>query len=293
MLRWILVALGCCLSFVAHADQDEPRILILGDSITYGGNWVVSVESAIRAQRGLSRIPIANLALPSETASGLSEPGHAGGSFSRPDLHERLGRVLSQYKPTLVLACYGINDGLYLPLDSARTQAFRNGIIKLRQACIQAGAKVIIITPPLYAPDRPKDFINYDGVLDTYAQWLVDQRAASWQVIDIRPHLRAAIAGAKKEAPKFIYAKDGIHPGPEGHTFIAQAVWSQLAPMMKWKLDTPFADGPKFKLLQQSMTVLRDAWLKQTGHLRPGLPSGLPLEQAEARSNAYLREYFK
>jgi lysophospholipase L1-like esterase len=233
------------------------------------------------------------MALPSETASGLSEPGHAGGSFPRPDVHERLGRVLSQYKPTLVLACYGINDGIYLPLDSARTQAFRQGMISLRQACLQAGAKIILITPPLYAPDKPKDFINYDGVLDNYAQWLVDQRAASWQVIDIRPKLRDAIAGAKKEAPKFIYSKDNIHPGPEGHVFIAQAVWSQLAPMMKWKLDTPFADGAKFKLLQQSMTVLRDAWLKQTGYLRPGLPSGMPLEQAEARSTGYLREYFK
>ena len=293
MLRLLLIACFGLLTGVLKADQEEPRILILGDSITYGGNWVVSVESAIRAQRGLSQISIVNMALPSETASGLSEPGHAGGSFPRPDVHERLARVLAQYKPNLVLVCYGINDGIYLPLDGARTQAFRQGMITLRQACVQAGAKVIVITPPLYGPDRPKDFINYDGVLDVYGQWLVEQRAAGWLVIDVRPRLRDLIAGAKRETSKFIYAKDNIHPGPEGHAFIAQIVWSQLAPMMRWKSDVAFADGNKFKVLQQSMTVLRDAWLRQTGHLRPGLPNGLTVEQAEARSQAYLREYFK
>jgi hypothetical protein len=91
----------------AAADKQEPRILFLGDSITYGGNWTVHVESAIRAQKGMARATIVNMGLSSETTSGLSEPGHAGGAFPRPDLHERLGRVLEQFKPTLVVACYG------------------------------------------------------------------------------------------------------------------------------------------------------------------------------------------
>lgn len=276
-----------------RADQPEPRILILGDSITYGGGWVVSVESAIRAQKGLARATIVNLGLSSETVSGLSEAGHAGGSFPRPDLHERLGRALEKFKPTLVIACYGMNDGIYQPLDGQRFTAYRDGVIRLRLACIRAGAKIIMVTPPLYAPDREPDAVNYNGVLEAYGAWLVEQRSLGWLVVDIRPKLREMVVAAKKENPKFIYAKDGIHPGEEGHLFIAKAAWPQLAAIMRWKADVPFAEGAKFKTLRQSMEILRNAWLSSVGHKRPGVGGGMPMEQAEARSAALLSEYFK
>src|SRR2546425_2764856 len=42
------------------------------------------------------QIEFLNLGLPSETVSGLSEEGHAGGQFPRPDLLERLARVLAR-----------------------------------------------------------------------------------------------------------------------------------------------------------------------------------------------------
>ena len=276
------------------ADKLEPRILFLGDSITHGGNWTVYVESAIRAQKGLSRATIVNMGLSSETTSGLSEPGHAGGAFPRPDLHERLGRVLAQYKPTIVVACYGINDGIYQPLDAVRQLAFQDGIIRLRLACIRAGAQIVVVTPPLFAPDdRAKDVINYDGVMEAYGAWLVAQRSAGWQVIDIHPLLHQAVDAAKKVDPTFIYAKDNLHPGEQGHLFMAKAVWQSLAPMMKWKADVAFAEGAKLKLLRDSSAVLRDAWLMQSGHKRPGVKGGLPLAQAEARSAELIDEYLK
>jgi lysophospholipase L1-like esterase len=276
------------------ADRMEPRVLFLGDSITYGGNWTVYVESAIRAQKGMERATIVNMGLSSETTSGLSEPGHAGGSFPRPDLHERLGRALEQFKPTLVIACYGINDGIYLPLASARQLAYQDGMIRFRQACVKAGAKLVLLTPPLYAPDnRPKDEIDYDGVMEHYGAWLVAQRAAGWLVVDIHPKLHEAVAAAKKADPKFIYAKDNLHPGEQGHLFMARAAWDGLAPLMGWKVETAFAEGAKLKLLRQSSTMLRDAWLKQVGHKRPGVAGGLPLAEAESRSAELLREYLK
>jgi lysophospholipase L1-like esterase len=278
----------------ASADKQEPRILFLGDSITYGGNWTIYVESAIRAQKGLSRATIVNMGLSSETTSGLSEPGHAGGAFPRPDLHERLARVLAEFKPTLVVACYGINDGIYLPLDSGRQLAFQEGVIKLRLACIRAGAQIVMVTPPLYAPDnRAKDAINYDGVMEAYGAWLVAQRSAGWQVIDIHHLLHQSVAAAKKADPAFIYAKDNLHPGEQGHLFMAQAVWQSLAPMMRWKSDVAFAEGEKLKLLRESSLTLRDAWLKQAGHRRPGVKGGLPVAEAEARSAQLLQEYLK
>ena len=78
------------------------RVVWLGDSITYSGEWGEWVETWVRLRFPNSDIQFINLGLPSETASGLSEAGHAGGAFPRPDIHERLGRLLEKVKPDLV-----------------------------------------------------------------------------------------------------------------------------------------------------------------------------------------------
>ena len=91
------------------------RVLFLGDSITYSGQYVELIEAYFVTRFPKRQIEFLNLGLPSETVSGLSEPGHAGGAFPRPDLHERLARVLEKTKPDVVIACYGMNDGIYLP----------------------------------------------------------------------------------------------------------------------------------------------------------------------------------
>ena len=70
------------------------RIVILGDSITYSGQYIDYLEAYAVTRFPERTIEFINLGLPSETVSGLSEPGHAGGAFPRPDLHERLARVL-------------------------------------------------------------------------------------------------------------------------------------------------------------------------------------------------------
>src|SRR5579872_7586298 len=104
------------------------RVVFLGDSITYSGQYVDDVEAAFRASSNENECEFLNLGLPSETVSGLSEPGHAGGSFPRPDLHERLHRILDKIKPDLVFACYGMNDGIYMPFDEDRFQRYKTGI---------------------------------------------------------------------------------------------------------------------------------------------------------------------
>ena len=39
-----------------------------------------------------------------------------------------------------------------------------------------------------------------------------------------------------------------------------------------------------FKAVHTRMTILRDAWLRETRHTRPGLAPGLPLPQAEQKA---------
>jgi lysophospholipase L1-like esterase len=293
-MPWLLLICLIWIHPALHADSSEPRLLFLGDDNTYNGGWVVEVESAIRAQKGYAQVSIVNMALPSETVSGLSEPGHAGGSFLRPNLKNRLGRVLSQYKPTLVIAQYGMNDGIYLPLDEKRFKAFQEGIINLRNECTKSGANIILLTPSLYAPDKSPKVEEYEKVLQTYSAWMVAQRKAGWQVVDVHSRLMLEYNNAKRADPKFVYANDGVHPTEKGSSLIARSIWDGLAANLRWVKDTPLiSDTTKNRPLYKSMVVLRNAWLSETGCNQPQVNPGLPLDTAQLRSSDYLKEYFK
>lgn len=286
LMAWVL-ALACSL-----LRAGEARVAFLGDSITYDGRWATLVESALRGARPFADAEIVNLGLPSETVSGLSEEGHAGGRFVRPCLLERLDRVLVGFKPTLVLACYGMNDGIYLPLEEGRFQAFRDGILRLKRAVEKSGARIIFITPPLYKADNPsEDAIHYDAVLKAYAGWLVARRAEGWQVVDIRPDLKTAAAKARAADAGFVFAGDGVHPGREGHRFIAESVCRQLWPLLKESGSPRFAEGEALDILGRRSEVLKHAWLTSIGHQRPEIPAGQPLNQAIAEAAPLLRQY--
>ncbi|MFM7109167.1 MAG: family 16 glycoside hydrolase [Planctomycetaceae bacterium] len=158
---------------------DAKRMLVLGDSITHDGRWVADVVAWME-DRG-TEAEVIDAALPSETVSGLSEAGHAGGKFPRPDLAERLDRVLRLVRPDVVLACYGMNCGIYRPLDDGRFAAFKQGVERLHAAVEKAGATIIHLTPPVYAgppgEPGPAGDADYDAVLAEYATWLVGRRA--------------------------------------------------------------------------------------------------------------------
>ena len=278
---------------VCGAPADSlPRVAILGDSITHHGGWPTRVESAMRGTPRFADAEIVNFGLGSETLSGLSEPGHAGGSFPRPCLHERLGRILDEFRPTLVLACYGMNDGIYLPLDETRMKAWQDGALRLKSEGENRGARVVFITAPLYQADKPSNDPNrYDAVLDAQARWLVSRRADGWQVIDIRPDLELAVAAAKQENPAFVYAADGIHPGDQGHAFIAESVCKQLWQIEKLPGTPKFATSEPLEILKKRNDLLKLAWLTKTRHKRPGIPAGLPLDQANAEAAKLMEQY--
>ena len=287
-----LISLFAGLILSLHAQTASPRVAILGDSITFDGRWATRVESALRATPEFAAAEIVNFGLGSETVSGLSEPGHAGGKFPRPCLHERLGRILDAFKPTLVLACYGMNDGIYLPLEDSRFKAYQDGIGKLKDEVEKRGGKIIFITPPLHNADKPSDDPNrYDALLDSYRNWLISRRADGWQVIDIRPDLMQAVAEAKRQNPGFIYAKDNVHPGDEGHGFIAKSICNQLWPILKLPSPPEIAQGDALGILVRRNGLLNLAWLTKTRHIRPGVPAGLPMDEAEAQAKKLMADY--
>ncbi len=61
-----------------HLEQvlNAHRIVFLGDSITYGGEYIEFIEAYLRMVYPTFSGELIDLGLPSETVSGLTEPGH-------------------------------------------------------------------------------------------------------------------------------------------------------------------------------------------------------------------------
>ena len=152
----ILISLSCHLPGQDHFEIPSrvKRIVFLGNSITYRGLYVSYVETYLTLKYPEKQFEYINLGLPSENVSGLSEPGHANGQFPRPDLHERLDRVLEMLEPDLVFACYGMNDVIYQPFDDSRFQKFRDGIRWMHDKVKGTGAMIVHLTPPVYDPRK-------------------------------------------------------------------------------------------------------------------------------------------
>ena len=279
------------------------RIVFLGDSITYAGHYVDQFEAYLAVRFPERSFEVLDLGLPSETVSGLSEPGHAGGKFPRPDLHERLDRVLAKTKPDLVIACYGMNDGIYAPYSEERFAKYREGIEKLRAKVLATGAKIVHITPPVFdvEPIRAKTdptgkdpavmFTDYDEVLTHYSEWLLSQRSAGWVVIDQHRVMRSVLDARRAGDPAFTFSKDGVHPTEAAHWIFSMELVGELSgaerpsamELMNRLRDPAFA--PDFlALISQRRRLLSDAWLTDIGHQRPGMKNGLPIAEAETKA---------
>ncbi|MCF2947094.1 SGNH/GDSL hydrolase family protein [Paraglaciecola aquimarina] len=270
--------------FVAIPEQAK-RLVFIGDSITYSGEYVAYFESYLSVASPNRQLEIINIGLPSETVSGLSEVGHAKGDFPRPDAKERLQPSLNKLKPDIVFSCYGMNDGIYLPFNQARFTAFKNGINNLHKTVLASGAEVVHITPPDY--DAIIDSA-YSVVLDHYSNWLISkQHDEHWQVIDVHFPMQLSLQTQRKQNKHFYYSKDGIHPNPDGHWQIAKALLNSMG----YPVEDTFEDSIKklnpsiqvnelFELVKKRQTIIKDAYLAEIGHKRPRMKQGMPLSEA-------------
>ena len=263
------------------------RVLFLGNSITYAGTYVSDIEAYLITHYPKQSYEFINVGLPSETVSGLSEPNHADGRFPRPDLHERLSRVLAQTNPDVVFACYGMNDGMYMPLAEDRFKAYQDGLKWLHAELEKTNAKqIVFLTPPVH--DDPKlGTQGYNRTLDAYAQWLLAQRdTLKWEVADIHFPMTRYLEDKRKTDPAFKLAKDGVHPGDLGHWLMAKPVLSYLGEKVDSaeSIQEALADKPHgdeiLTLVNQRQNVMKNAWLTATGHKRPEMPTGVPLAEA-------------
>lgn len=294
-MRTPLFVTLCLLTSVCIAQEPFIKpgqtVLFLGDSITYAGHYVDVVDATLQAN-GVDAIVI-NLGLPSETCSGLSEDDHP---FPRPNVHTRIDRALLLTKPNVVVACYGMNDGIYHPPGEERFAAYKYGVNQIIQKVDAIGAKLVLMTPPPFDPlPVPRKLVpadngkfgfrgiyqGYDDVLTIYGAWLMTQSDRVAMVIDLHGPVASYVDANRAVDPSYTVTPDGIHPNTEGHQVIADAI------LDAWGLsDRQTADESLFSQTTQRQAIMKAAWLTAVGHERPGIDAGLPLDEAREKASA-------
>jgi lysophospholipase L1-like esterase len=296
---WLLLVAMLFSSPVRADDSSFPlkakRILFLGDSITHAGHYVAWIETQLRLQ-GVDPLPeIIGIGLSSETCSGLSEPDHP---FPRPDVHERLDRALAKLKPDVVVACYGMNDGIYYPFGEDRFTAYQAGVNRLIEKVHATQAQLVLMTPPPFDPvplkgtDKLKPagekkyawfaiYEGYDDVLKRYAQWIMQQPERVEMVIDLHTPITEYVSEKRKKDATFTLSPDGIHPNLVGQQLMGQTI------LQAWGIESRHQPNPELlKLITQRTMLLHDAWLSEVGHKRPGVKAGLSVAEATAKAVA-------
>jgi len=183
------------LAIAGHAQANEQKILVLGDSISaaYGMSleqgWVARLASHLQEQ-GAS-YTVVNASISGETTAGGLR---------------RLPALLEEYQPGIVIIELGANDGLRgYPLPT-----LRNTLTQLVTLAQQADARVILL--PMEIP--PNYGARYtSGFRDSFRQVAEGTNSV------LAPFLLEGVA----TDPKFMQ-EDGIHPTVEAQALLLDNV---------------------------------------------------------------------
>ena len=186
----------------SYANDERPRIVAFGDSLTAG--FGVAPENAYpaRLQRRLDEQGVRYRVI----NAGVSGDTTAGGL-------RRVEWVLKS-RPEVVILELGANDGLR-GLNLEQTKANLERII---QRCQQASVDVVLAgmkLPPNYGADYIKRFeAMYPALAKQYRLTLI-------------PFFLDGVAGSSS-----LNQADGIHPTSEGYRIIADKVFQTVKPLL-------------------------------------------------------------
>lgn len=294
----------------ATAGQDllvtHQRVLVLGDSITHGGRYVSFLEYYLHELAPGAGCDLISIGLSGETVSGLSEPGLP---YPRSCVRERLDRALTAVKPGVVLAFYGMNDGIYHPPAPERRAAFLAGLQQLREKVAAAGARLVLLTPTVFEPERlaaktvpataavfgyETPYAGYDETLADLAHVTVGFQQEGVLVVDIHSAMQAALAGHRARDRGFYFTKDGVHPGDLGHLLIAQTLARALGLQIPATADEEelarILRQPVFDLIHARRQLRSEAWLAYIGYSRERPYKSAWVDAAESAAGLLQRQ---
>ncbi|MEC3906267.1 SGNH/GDSL hydrolase family protein [Tamlana sp. 2201CG12-4] len=259
----------------------NKKVLILGNSITQNGQYVDFMEYYLRKHYPEQALDIISIGLSSETVSGDSEQDHP---FPRPCIHTRLDDALTATTPDLVLACYGMNDGIFSAKGDARFNNYKKGIKDLKTKVENTGAKLILLTPTPFDPDPVKHrvakdnepqsykrpYYNYNQVLKGYADWLTGLNGT--KTIDLHSYLSTKLEALKTKYPDSTFIPDAVHPDQSGHFYMAKKVLQDLYPEIIITDPTSEINSLKkdslFVLVSKRRQIRSDGWRNYIGYSR-------------------------
>ena len=263
---------------------EKETIVFAGDSITAAGHYVRYVEGYLRTRFPERTFRVVNAGRKSETLSGLSEPSHPG---PRPTLFERFDRDVAAPQPTWVVACYGMNDGIYHPPSEERLGCFKVGAGQMISRIKTLPARALILTPPSFDPKGKgevslnpgetysfrKPFPGYDGALGEFSEWLKTLRGPGLEVADLHLQFGSHLETRRQEDPAFALQRDGVHPNETGHLLMAMAVleaWKAPALVAEAIVD---ASGPSVVAGDVKDVVARKDGLELTWTSKVPMPA--------------------
>ena len=238
-LTLLILAFSCKKQDYNSYPLHNKKVLILGNSITQNGRYVDFIEYYLRKNYPEKTLDIISIGLSSETVSGDSEPNHP---FPRPCIHTRLDDALKATAPDLVIACYGMNDGIYSAKNDTRFNNYKKGIKKLKAKVENTGAQLLLLTPTVFDPDPIKSrlahdndpqsykhpYYNYNEVLKDYSNWLT--RLEDIKIINLHNYLSDELVSLKAKLPDATFIPDAIHPNHIGHFHMAKKILRDLYP---------------------------------------------------------------
>jgi len=298
LLLLLSIACSCRLS-ASDIFKPGKRIVFLGDSVTAAGQYVTYLDLQLRVEYGAQAPELINLGLPSEGVTGLSEDPHP---FPRPNVHERLQRALNILKPDVIVACYGINDGIYSPFDLSRFEQFKDGIKKLIKEVKSKNVELVLCTPiafdaqPFrkagkllpYDTDKPfawfSIFDGYEDVIGKYSDFVKTLGDDVDVLVDVHDPIRYSLIASRKTTKDYAMSGDGVHVDNSGHLIIARAIASACG--VKWYGNAPAL----FARLDARTKVIHESYLSHVGHKRPGTSGGLLLVDAREKAAEILKD---
>lgn len=201
---------------VACQPADEPRILVLGDSLSAGyglsrdSGWVRLLERRLAEQGFPHRVVNASVS-GDTTAGGLT----------------RLPRLLERHTPAVLILELGANDGL----RGIAPEVIDANLTRMIELGRESGARVLLLgvrLPPNYGP-------AYTGRFQALYKTVGEREQVAWL-----PRLLGGVA----EDWDLMQA-DGLHPNARAQGLILDNVWAVLEPLLEDTLSGTRTPAPE------------------------------------------------
>ena len=187
-------------------SERVPRILVLGDSLSAeyglrrGSGWVALLDKRLTTDG--TKAHVINASISGDTTSGG---------------RSRLGALIAQNKPSVVVIELGANDALRgLPLSMTE-----DNLNKMTQLAQKSGAKVLVIgmqMPPNYGADYGNRFAA------------LFEKVARLNKAALVPFLLKGVADSADSAQ--LFQNDGLHPKEQAHPIILANVLPELRSLL-------------------------------------------------------------